>query len=52
MVTRWEGGGGGWDNGGPVLRERGQGEPRAGLGVFVRAGNRGKLMGMQIGSLN
>ncbi len=31
------------DNGGPVLRECGQGEPGDGLGVFVGAGNRGSL---------
>lgn len=31
------------DNGGPVLRARGQGEPGDGLGVFVGAGNRGSL---------
>lgn len=31
------------DNGGSVLRERGQGEPGDGLGVFVGAGNRGSL---------
>lgn len=31
------------DNGGPVLREHGQGEPGDGLGVFVGAGNRGSL---------